>query len=130
MKDSRNPNSIRCKCGYCGIDSTTGLYFVPKYPGQKYLSLQHYLRHQYNGKKPIKKICACGCKKKFYTINKNKEYIKGHQTKFVCSFCQEKLSMDEIRKKKINNDDFYFCVSCWNNIYNSNEITKDKKLYS
>lgn len=117
-RSPHDPNSVKCQCGFCGVDGTSGVYFIPKRKGQIYFNKQHYIKHQYNGRMPFKKICACGCKKTFYTIDPNKIYIKGHQKKFNCSLCSVELEkyLDVIKFKRMNKEEFPFCINCWNNI--------------
>lgn len=108
----------RCQCGYCGKDSTSGIWFIPKNSRQKYANKNHYLRHQYNGKMPFKKICECGCSCVFYTIDITRDHVVGHRKKYRCSVCQAVLErgLDVIRTKKMNKNKFYFCINCWNQI--------------
>lgn len=109
-------NAIQCSCGYCRIgqanDSTSGIWFVPRYPRQKYYNKRHYLLKMYNGKMPEKKICKCGCNRTFYTIDNSREYIKGHRNQFSCSLCNSEISKEEAFSKNMNGTTFYFCSDC------------------
>lgn len=110
--------SVRCSCGYCGTDSTSGIWFVPSKKSQIYKNEHHYLLHQYNGKKPSKKKCGCGCGKTFYSNNPEKNYIKGHQQHSRCDLCLEDVESDLLRLMKMNKNEFHLCERCIENINN------------
>jgi len=108
--------SIRCQCGYCGKDSTSGMYFVPTRSSQKYFNTNHYLRKMYNGKLPMKKKCNCGCNRIFYTVNPEKFCIKGHE-EYLCDLCQKKLNKDNVRKFRSNlKDKINICEECYEKV--------------
>jgi len=72
--------------------------------------------HQYNGQVPFKRVCKCGCGRVFWTIDKDKYYVLGHQQIFKCTLCGKIIDKNNTISKRMNKGIFHFCEECHNNI--------------